>query len=107
MCSSMKDWSRDARSRARTAVASAGMRGSKDSVEAVVQGDTQNVRPGEQLDWAALAGYLRWHLDPGGVKGLDLSADMTVSQFPGGHSNLTYLVRFGGADLVLRRPPPG
>ena len=32
---------------------------------------------------------------------------MEVSQFPGGHSNLTYLVRFGGAELVLRRPPLG
>jgi hypothetical protein len=32
---------------------------------------------------------------------------MEVSQFPGGHSNLTYLVRFGGAELVMRRPPLG
>ena len=32
---------------------------------------------------------------------------MDVSQFPGGHSNLTYLVRFGGAELVMRRPPLG
>ena len=32
---------------------------------------------------------------------------MEVSQFPGGHSNLTYLVRFGGAELVVRRPPLG
>ena len=30
-----------------------------------------------------------------------------VAQFPGGHSNLTYLVRFGDAELVLRRPPLG
>mgnify|MGYP001443758160 CR=1 FL=1 len=32
---------------------------------------------------------------------------MEVSQFPGGHSNLTYLVRFGDVELVLRRPPLG
>jgi aminoglycoside phosphotransferase (APT) family kinase protein len=32
---------------------------------------------------------------------------MQVAQFPGGHSNLTYLVRFGGAELVVRRPPFG
>jgi aminoglycoside phosphotransferase (APT) family kinase protein len=32
---------------------------------------------------------------------------MEVTQFPGGHSNLTYLLRFGGAELVLRRPPLG
>jgi aminoglycoside phosphotransferase (APT) family kinase protein len=32
---------------------------------------------------------------------------MEISQFPGGHSNLTYLARFGGAELVIRRPPLG
>jgi aminoglycoside phosphotransferase (APT) family kinase protein len=32
---------------------------------------------------------------------------MEVAQFPGGHSNLTYALRFGGAELVLRRPPFG
>ena len=32
---------------------------------------------------------------------------MRVEQFPGGHSNLTYLVRFGDVELVLRRPPLG
>ena len=32
---------------------------------------------------------------------------MQVAQFPGGHSNLTYHVRFGGTELVIRRPPLG
>ena len=32
---------------------------------------------------------------------------MQVEQFPGGHSNLTYLLRFGELELVLRRPPFG
>jgi aminoglycoside phosphotransferase (APT) family kinase protein len=41
------------------------------------------------------------------MDGLDLSRDMQISQFPGGHSNLTYLARFGGAELVIRRPPLG
>jgi aminoglycoside phosphotransferase (APT) family kinase protein len=72
-----------------------------------VHGDTREIRPTEQLDWAALAAFLRWHLEPGQIKGLDLSREMEVSQFPGGHSNLTYLVRFGGAELVMRRPPLG
>jgi aminoglycoside phosphotransferase (APT) family kinase protein len=30
-----------------------------------------------------------------------------VSQFPGGASNLTYLLRYPGLELVLRRPPRG
>jgi aminoglycoside phosphotransferase (APT) family kinase protein len=72
-----------------------------------VHGDTREVRRGEELDHTALAAYLRWHLADGDIPGLRLDADMAVSQFPGGHSNLTYLVRFGGAELVVRRPPLG
>jgi aminoglycoside phosphotransferase (APT) family kinase protein len=72
-----------------------------------MHGDTQEVRPAEQLDWEALARYLRWNLPSHLIKGLDLSGDMQVSQFPGGHSNLTYLVRLGGGELVVRRPPMG
>lgn len=64
--------------------------------------DTRAVRPGEELDWARLLAYLREHLS-----GLDLSGPMEVRQFPGGHSNLTYLLRFGESELVLRRPPLG
>jgi aminoglycoside phosphotransferase (APT) family kinase protein len=32
---------------------------------------------------------------------------MRATQFPGGHSNLTYQVRFGALELVVRRPPFG
>ncbi|HET9531915.1 MAG TPA: phosphotransferase family protein [Blastocatellia bacterium] len=35
------------------------------------------------------------------------SASLEVEQFPGGHSNLTYLLRMGGHEFVLRRPPFG
>src|SRR6185295_16263932 len=30
-----------------------------------------------------------------------------IEQFPSGHSNLTYLVRAGDREVVLRRPPVG
>jgi aminoglycoside phosphotransferase (APT) family kinase protein len=72
-----------------------------------MHGDTREVRTPEQLDWAGLAAHLRWNLPASQIKGIDLSAAMEVSQFPGGHSNLTYQLRFGGAELVLRRPPLG
>jgi aminoglycoside phosphotransferase (APT) family kinase protein len=72
-----------------------------------VLGDTRAVRPSEALDWTSLAKYLRWHLADHAIAGLDLAAEMQISQFPGGHSNLTYLARFGGAELVVRRPPLG
>jgi aminoglycoside phosphotransferase (APT) family kinase protein len=43
------------------------------------------------------------------VSGLRLESaePMEVTQFPGGHSNLTYEVRFGALELVVRRPPFG
>jgi aminoglycoside phosphotransferase (APT) family kinase protein len=72
-----------------------------------VLGDARAVRPAEQLNCEALASYLRLELPDHAIAGLDLSRDMEVAQFPGGHSNLTYLVRFGGAELVVRRPPLG
>lgn len=60
------------------------------------------VRPGETLDAASLAAYLRAH-----VPELAGAQTVEVEQFPSGHSNLTYLVRVDGRELVLRRPPFG
>ncbi|MCU1268401.1 MAG: putative aminoglycoside phosphotransferase [Acidobacteria bacterium] len=62
------------------------------------------VRPGEELDLRSLAAYLRGQLECGtGVS----PADLRLEQFAGGHSNLTYLIRFGAEQFVLRRPPVG
>ena len=69
--------------------------------------DTAPIRTGEELDLKALEEYLRRHLAeliPG--ESLD-EASIEIEQFPGGHSNLTYLVRLGGREFVLRRPPFG
>lgn len=70
-----------------------------------MHGDTREVRSGDALDWPALVAWLEWHLADGQLPGLRFDAGLEVSQFHGGHSNLTYLLRFGGAELVLRRPP--
>jgi aminoglycoside phosphotransferase (APT) family kinase protein len=69
--------------------------------------DAREVRAGEQLDWTRLGVWLRERLPACGLPGLDASREPTVAQFPGGHSNLTYLVRFGDAEIVVRRPPFG
>jgi aminoglycoside phosphotransferase (APT) family kinase protein len=58
-------------------------------------------------EWTRLAEYLRQQLPASGIDASQLAAEMDIAQFPGGHSNLTYLVRFGAFDLVVRRPPPG
>ena len=57
------------------------------------------VRAGEELDLARLQPFLFDHF--GG------SGPVSLEQFPSGHSNLTYLVRLGKRELVLRRPPFG
>jgi aminoglycoside phosphotransferase (APT) family kinase protein len=69
--------------------------------------DARPVRATEQLEWPRVAHYLREHWQPGVIPGLDVSRQMVVEQFQGGHSNLTYLLRFGDTELVLRRPPLG
>lgn len=63
-------------------------------------GDTAPVREGEHLNAAALAEYLQGRL--AGVE-----AGLRIEQFPGGHSNLTYLLEAGGQEYVLRRGPLG
>ena len=57
------------------------------------------VRPGEELDLAAVGRYLK------SVIGLE--GRVAVRQFPSGASNLTYLVTIGDREVVLRRPPFG
>lgn len=60
----------------------------------------REVRKGDELDSAALGTYLNGRFT--GFHG-----PVTVEQFPRGHSNLTYLIRAGERQVVLRRPPPG
>jgi aminoglycoside phosphotransferase (APT) family kinase protein len=61
---------------------------------------TTTVRAGEEISVSQLEEYLRacFHEEKGTA---------SIRQFGGGASNLTYLVRFGSRDIVLRRPPFG
>ncbi|WP_020666628.1 phosphotransferase family protein [Amycolatopsis nigrescens] len=64
---------------------------------------TTAVRDEDQFDVAAVHRWLAERLD-----GLDQPAVLpTVRQFPGGASNLTYLLRYPDRELILRRPPAG
>lgn len=58
------------------------------------------VRRGEELDTTKLAAYLADSLP-------ETSGQLVVEQFPSGFSNLTYCLRWGGKQWVLRRPPFG
>jgi aminoglycoside phosphotransferase (APT) family kinase protein len=58
------------------------------------------VREGEELDVKKVGEFLKDSLS--GLKG-----DLVVEQFPSGFSNLTYMIKVGEKELVLRRPPFG
>ncbi len=60
-------------------------------------------REGEGLDLEKLDPYLREHLPE--VR--EVREAISVEQFPSGFSNLTYLLRAGDSEFVLRRPPFG
>jgi aminoglycoside phosphotransferase (APT) family kinase protein len=62
--------------------------------------ETIPIRADETFDCAAVENFLRRHDEcpPG---------DLEVEQFPGGNSNLTYLLRIGNKEWVMRRPPLG
>lgn len=60
--------------------------------------DTKPIRQGEELNIENLAEFLRDKIGTGNIE---------ISQFPSGNSNLTYCVRIGDTEYVLRRPPFG
>lgn len=62
--------------------------------------DTLPVRAGEELDWLRLENWLKANVE-------DLEGPMLVSQFHGGHANLTYCLAFGEVEVVVRRQPFG
>ena len=72
------------------------------------------VRSGEELDASRLRAYLQTVLTEASPAAAEAAhspspSDNTlhIQQFPGGYSNLTYLITFRGQQYVLRRPPFG
>ena len=62
--------------------------------------ETITIRPEATLPLDVVDRYLRGRLP-------NTEGPLEVVQFAGGHANLTYLVRFGEHEYVLRRPPSG
>lgn len=67
-----------------------------------MQSDTAPIRPEERFEEDRVAEYLRSVIPE--FSGTD---DLEFAQFWGGHANLTYVVRAGSTEYVLRRPPLG
>lgn len=62
--------------------------------------ETIPVREDEDFDHEKLATFLRGKLP-------NSERPLSVVQFAGGHANLTYCLRYGDSEYVLRRPPLG
>ncbi|MPY95961.1 MAG: phosphotransferase [Acidimicrobiia bacterium] len=62
--------------------------------------EATDVRRGDELDLARVGDFVRRALP-------ELDGALELLQFPGGSANLTYLLRVGPTELVLRRPPFG
>lgn len=60
--------------------------------------DTKPIRQGEELNIENLSEFLRDKIN---------GDEITIEQFPSGNSNLTYCIRIGETEYVLRRPPFG
>jgi aminoglycoside phosphotransferase (APT) family kinase protein len=58
------------------------------------------VRAGEEVDLGRVEAYLL-------SQGMTLEGAPSLTQFPGGASNLTYQISYANVDLILRRPPFG
>ena len=82
-------------------------------MEAPVENDTRPVRAGEEVDLTRLVARLREQLPQclipaqsgpfdAGIDAASLSIPPVLTQFPGGHSNLTYLLQFGDLEVVVR-----
>jgi aminoglycoside phosphotransferase (APT) family kinase protein len=57
-----------------------------------------SIRAGEELDQTKLGAYLNEY---------GIARDVSIQQFPSGYSNLTYLIKTGKEEYILRRPPFG
>lgn len=62
--------------------------------------DASAIRSGEELPLDRLTDFLQKNLP-------NSSGAVNIGQFPHGHSNLTYLIKVGEEEFVLRRPPFG
>ncbi len=66
----------------------------------IITDEPTATREGEGLDKAIIYDFLKANLP-------DIKGELEIKQFPSGFSNLTYLVKSGDREMILRRPPFG
>ncbi len=66
----------------------------------IITDEPTATREGEGLDKSIIYDFLKTNLS-------DIKEELEIKQFPSGFSNLTYLVKSGNREMILRRPPFG
>lgn len=66
----------------------------------MINDEAKEIRIGEELDLLSLEVYLNKNVQ-------DFGKITDIKQFPGGYSNLTYLILTENKNYVLRKPPKG
>jgi aminoglycoside phosphotransferase (APT) family kinase protein len=66
----------------------------------IIMDEPTATREGEELDKGIILDFLKKNLP-------DINGELEIKQFPSGFSNLTYLVKAGNREMILRRPPFG
>ena len=72
----------------------------KNSVPSLTLDAPDRVQVDQAFDLTRLAKYLRAYVP-------DFTGELELFKFGAGHSNLTYMIRCGEHELVLKSPPPG
>ena len=62
--------------------------------------EPSSMREGEELNKEIVYDFIKSNIS-------DIKGDIEIKQFPSGFSNLTYLIKIGEREMILRRPPFG
>jgi aminoglycoside phosphotransferase (APT) family kinase protein len=66
----------------------------------IISDEPSSVREGEELNKETVYDFIKSNIP-------DINGNIEIKQFPSGFSNLTYLIKIGEREMILRRPPFG
>jgi len=66
----------------------------------IISDEPSPMREGEELNKGIIYDFIKSNIS-------DIKGDIDIKQFPSGFSNLTYLIKIGEREMILRRPPFG
>jgi len=70
------------------------------ALQGAIADEPSSMRDGEELNKDIIYDFIKSNIP-------DIKGDIEIKQFPSGFSNLTYLIKIGEREMILRRPPFG